>query len=360
MGTPDLTSLTQIADYLDLQKAGLPWKFDANDCQKDRGEVSGIVVDWGRQDLRVWALNESQEVLFMKHSLDGSSTLSTDEYEPLLMKIIGRWLPPTVKQPLQIWISGTAGCKNGWQDAGYAKMPVRLDALPSRAVAVEVSDPRIEVHILPGLCQYSHHTPDVMRGEETLLLGLWDIEAIYSGLVLMPGEINNKWIELHDGRAMLSRTHVTHELFEAICQHTSLRQSVDVDVVDDQDGFEEGLKAARDTESAALSNLYNIRARSLLYDVSTAWSTAYLRGLLIGSEIREETCGINVDGAPHVHRSVTLLGSDVHAERYDRALQYLGYAVKRVDADVARLRGLCFALNQNYCPIEQPDMVAFG
>ena len=70
---------------------------------------------------------------------------------------------------IPVVICGMAGAAQGWYEAAYIELPPPLATVPSKAIKV----PGIvrEVRILPGLAQRKKDAPDVMRGEETLLLG---------------------------------------------------------------------------------------------------------------------------------------------------------------------------------------------
>ena len=61
------------------------------------------------------------------------------------------------------------GAKQGWVEAGYIDVPAKLSDISGKAVSV--SDLSRDIRILPGLAQRDVNSADVMRGEETQLLG---------------------------------------------------------------------------------------------------------------------------------------------------------------------------------------------
>src|SRR4029077_3937050 len=75
-----------------------------------------------------------------------------------------------------ILICGMAGARQGWVEAPYLKEPTRLDALHGGAVHVDAGQDfgANDIRILPGIAQARADRPDVMRGEETQLLGTLD------------------------------------------------------------------------------------------------------------------------------------------------------------------------------------------
>ena len=71
-----------------------------------------------------------------------------------------------------------------------------------------------EIRILPGLAQRDPSCPDVMRGEETLLLRLVRT-GVASGTVCLPGA-HSKWVLLRDEIVSQFSTAMTGELFRCL------------------------------------------------------------------------------------------------------------------------------------------------
>ena len=73
----------------------------------------------------------------------------------------------------------------------------RLDPYPRHP------DARWSARILPGVCQRLAGAEDVMRGEETQLLGLGTLWPGFDGAVQMPGT-HSKWVQLAGRRVSAS------------------------------------------------------------------------------------------------------------------------------------------------------------
>ena len=119
-----------------------------------------------------------------------------------------------------VLICGMAGARQGWVEAPYLKTPTRLDALHEGAVRVDAG---ADIRILPGIAQARADRPDVMRGEETQLLGVLD--PGFAGLVCIPGT-HSKWIRIEAGEIVEFATYMTGELFSVISQHSILSHAV--------------------------------------------------------------------------------------------------------------------------------------
>lgn len=117
---------------------------------------------------------------------------------------------------------GGRAAGQGWAEAPYLKTPTRLDALREGAIRVSA---RGDIRILPDIAQARVDQPDVMRGEETQLLGV--TEPDFTGLVCIPGT-HTKWIKIDAGEIIEFSTYMSGELFSAISQHTILAHAVEL------------------------------------------------------------------------------------------------------------------------------------
>lgn len=142
-----------------------------NDLRQINSADSWVAVDWGTSSLRAWLIDENLCVQNNAKSAQGAGSLQPAEFEGVLLNLIGDWLQTDAK-PTQVFICGMAGSRQGWQEAEYVPVPTKLTDLHKHLVVPQRHNPRIQPFIVPGLCQKSEQHPDVMRGEETLLLGI--------------------------------------------------------------------------------------------------------------------------------------------------------------------------------------------
>ncbi|MBR1125956.1 2-dehydro-3-deoxygalactonokinase [Bradyrhizobium lablabi] len=248
-------------------------------------------------------------------------------FAPVLRDHLSRLAAP---ETIPVLICGMAGARQGWIEAPYLNTPTRLDALHEGAVRVDAGR---DIRILPGIAQARADRPDVMRGEETQLLGM--IDPAFSGLVCIPGT-HSKWVKIEAGAIVEFATYMTGELFSVISQHSILAYAVEAagQPAANSRPFREGIAAALAAPSGLTSSLFQLRAAQLLGFEQRGDGTDRLSGLLIGSEISDATVRF---GRP---RRLRLLRAGRLGELYEIAVRERGFDVSADDAEAASRHGL--------------------
>lgn len=276
-----------------------------------------IAVDWGTTRLRVWAMRGDQPI--DKRSSDqGMGKLSPTGFEPALLALVQDWLPDATEAPVPIIACGMVGARTGWVEAEYRQVPCApLD--PRRATRPPVSDPRLSVHILPGLSQID--PPDVMRGEETQIAGFLAAQPDFHGTLCLPGT-HCKWVGIKSGQVIGFHTFMTGELYALLTQHSVLRLTVG-EARPAPETFETAVTQVLDAPDSMPLHLFPLRASALLEGLPPELAAGRLSGLLIGAEIaaaRPLWTGrrVAVIGAPDLSqlyaKGLTLAGGDAYLQ----------------------------------------------
>ncbi|WP_453959470.1 2-dehydro-3-deoxygalactonokinase [Amorphus suaedae] len=276
----------------------------------------------------MWLLGRDGAVHAERRSDQGMVRAGTEGFEAVLESHLAAVGAP---HNLPVVIAGMAGARQGWHEASYVDVPARLHSLVERAVAVPGM--ARSVRILPGIAQRDADRPDVMRGEETQLLGL-SAGGLPSGLACLPGT-HSKWVRLEDACVTAFATFPTGELFSLLAAHSTLAGALGApDEPMDAAAFADGVDAAFAEPERITNRLFEIRAASLLTDRAPATRRARLSGLLVGIEL----AGARrfAAGAAHAH----LVAAGPLADLYAAALPHAGFAVTQIDADEAVRRGL--------------------
>jgi 2-dehydro-3-deoxygalactonokinase len=288
--------------------------------------ASLLACDWGATNLRAWTLDEQGAVVAQRAFPLGVSKLAPGEaarrFETEVRPALGA-------QALPAMLCGMIGSNIGWTTAPYADCPAGLADLAGGLTAVAEG-----VRIVPGLrCRGVTGAPDVMRGEETQILGWLAQQPDRRGgrhLVCHPGT-HAKWVLIEQGRIVRFVTAMTGELFAVLSQHSLLKSDAPAD---DEEAFDEGLAAAGAGDALA-ARLFSARGRIVGGHAEAASTPSYLSGLLIGAEVASLPPLLGAQGA-----AVTLLGDAALCARYARALDRAGVEAAIFDGEAAAIAGL--------------------
>jgi 2-dehydro-3-deoxygalactonokinase len=276
-----------------------------------------IAVDWGTTSLRAYRLDSSGTVVEQRNAAAGVLACQGN-FEAVLSKMLHGW-PDT-----NVLMAGMIGSRNGWHEVPYVSSPAGLHEIAGGMHEFAAASlPGRSLFIVPGVSHVGHdHHPEVMRGEETQVLGLaTKLSAADTHVICLPGT-HSKWVTLAQGRIVSVRTAMTGELY-ALLRHRSLSAALmaecrdDAPDIDDPDAFARGVLDSSGHGGLG-HHLFAARTQGLFGLLAPEAAPSYLSGLLIGHELR----GLIPAICPRVH----LVGATNLLVRYQRALGVLGVA----------------------------------
>lgn len=298
-----------------------------------------VAVDWGTSRMRLWPMRRDGALLGERRADDGLDAGRQRGFAAILESHLAALGVPS---ETPVVVCGMAGSRQGWLEAAYVDIPAPLEKVLADSVAPDAGSRT--VRILPGMAQRGA-APDVMRGEETQLLGLMLKTRLPGALVAMPGT-HSKWVTLAGGAVTGFSTVMTGELFQLLAEQSILRHSIGPaagNVDPDATAFLSGLRSGLGNPAGVLGSLFGIRAGSLLEGLSQPDAAARLSGLLIGGEIGHAAMGA-AKGTP-----VILVASGRMERLYRAGMEMAGMTPQTVDADevvrlglLAAARGLWF------------------
>jgi 2-dehydro-3-deoxygalactonokinase len=274
-----------------------------------------IGLDWGTSSLRAYRIAADGAVLARRESARGILTVLAGAFDEALAEAASDWL--AAEPHLPVLASGMIGSRQGWREAAYAACPAGAEELARRLVQVKGPMART-VHIAPGLStRDAEGVPDVMRGEETQIVGELAARGTDRGRFVLPGT-HSKWVEVADGRIGHFATYMTGEVFDVLRRHSILGRLMQ-DAPPDADAFHRGLDHARRSAAGGpgrlLHDVFGARTLGLMGDLPETALASWLSGLLIGVEI-------TAAGSPA--EPVVILGSGVLTRLYADAAAHLG------------------------------------
>ena len=277
--------------------------------------VAAVGVDWGTTHRRGYALAADGRCLAEHTDTDGMLA-ARGRFEPSLHTLLQAL--NAVGPQVRVLMSGMVGSAHGWVQAPYIRPEVPLRELGRHLLRLPGMARRVE--IVPGIAMKTATTVDVMRGEETQLLGA-ALLGHQDGWFLLPGT-HSKWVRLAQGRVSDFSTFMTGELFDLLSRHGTLAAAAGPDSASTQahhpEAFAQGLHAGADV---ALSHaLFGCRARVVTGELPPDQARAYLSGLLIGTEWHE----LGRRGTGRLPPAVTVIGAPSLAARHAEAAQAFG------------------------------------
>jgi 2-dehydro-3-deoxygalactonokinase len=287
-----------------------------------------LLADWGTTSRRAWLLDGRGRTLASAEDQRGMLTVERGGWETAFEELKRALGGPEPRMSLLV---GMVGSSRGWREAPYLRCPATLDDLARELCWVEPGS----VAIVPGLAHVDGDSVDVMRGEETQVLGALAAElAPADCLACLPGT-HTKWVAVRDRRVTLFRTAMTGELFALLRTHSILAEQLQDAVTTGPDfcaGVERGFADADLT-----ADLFSIRSRAVLGSAGFANGAAFASGLLIGADLR---IGLPMNESLDVY----VIGRSDLAALYAAGIEQCGHRAFPVDGGEAVLAGLrCLA-----------------
>jgi 2-dehydro-3-deoxygalactonokinase len=311
----------------------------------NRNEARLIALDWGTSFCRAYLLGDGGPVIAERREPSGIMAVATrtasagKSYERAFDRtfetLCGDWLETAPGLP--VIACGMIGSNHGWAEAEYRRVPTDL-AEADIALTTVLTRTGATVHIIPGLIA-ELAVPDVMRGEETQILGALT-ESLRSGtldtsserIVMLPGT-HSKWVRVSGTTVADFATYMTGELYALLTTNSTLSRLATHAVSPDWEAFERGLDVAASPAGHAgiLHTAFSARTLAMTGGLAPHQVEDYISGLLIGHEI----AGFAASWLGEQPSPVLLCGDTHLTDRYHRALVRLGVPVELAGGDCA-------------------------
>lgn len=308
-------------------------------------DAAFVAGDWGTTHLRLYLCDHQGRVL---ENRTGKGVASVQgPVERVFCDLVDGWRGD--RGPLPAVLCGMVGSTIGWREVPYAACPAKLDQLAAKAFRFEFEGRAVAIG--PGLtCQNRLQAPDMMRGEETQILGALHLEAglaVGRHVLCLPGT-HTKWVALADGVVEQFQTGLAGELFEILRRHSILANSGSPADGMGGDAFMRALNQTRHFPDAELSHLlFEVRSRQLRGELKREDAVAYLSGLIIGQDVSgaKRLFAENLAGAG----GVVVIGTSELGGLYAQALGAHDLAARRMDGEAASLAGLKALYDMLFC-----------
>jgi 2-dehydro-3-deoxygalactonokinase len=293
-----------------------------------------VIIDWGTSTFRANLVEADGAIRARIETHDGIQSLAKDQFAGVLDRALAPWR--NTCGPLSIYAAGMIGSRNGWIEMPYVPTPAdgRTLAAQIKRVTLPSGD---TITFVPGLTELTAQPfPDVMRGEETQLVGLG---LDHDRTVVLPGT-HAKWARIENGEIVRFKTFITGEAFATMSRHSFVAKVATSLPSPDWAAFARGVAYVRDDLQAGglLGRLFAVRTGWLAGELSPAQMTDFLSGIIVSSEFREaQDLGWFTPGD-----TVTIVGDDDLVEIYCRTAEAFALTTTVGNKDAA-VRG-CLAI----------------
>lgn len=304
-----------------------------------------LSCDWGTSAFRLRVIKMPElTILAEESSKQGTAaTFALWQQQPekdrltFYITIIGQHIQ-ALEQKLHISldniplvISGMASSTIGMIDLPYKDIPFMTNGSDLRVHTIKATELFLhDMFLISGVKTDS----DVMRGEETKIIGSIEVDVIGEQLLITPGT-HSKHVRIQGHIAVDFRTYMTGEFFALLSQKSVLATSVEegegLDIPDNNQSFKKGITDS--LQQNLLHSCFEVRVNNLFDRYTNQQSYYYLSGLLIGTEVKE-LLSANV-------ATITVVINDVLRPYYQTAFEVLGLSDKLIikSADKSLIKG---------------------
>lgn len=291
-----------------------------------------IGLDWGTSSMRAFLIGKGGAVLAERNGPNGIMAVHSDSVDPrgdffrIAQSTIGDWLAKYGQPP--VVACGMVGSTQGIAEVGYLDLPTDLEDLGKHLTADTLG--AIDLHIVPGLQKTARATsaPDVIRGEETQLLGLLAAEQKEQRTVVLPGT-HSKWVTSEGTHIIDFSTSMSGEIFGLLSTSSILARLAEPTEDFHPQAFDWGVQVGAEEPATLTSSLFSARTWVLDGRLLADEVTDYISGMLIGSEAATQLTPPGPSGP------VIVCGSKSLSQRYSRALKRLGRETVVADSRAA-------------------------
>ena len=274
-----------------------------------------LSCDWGTSNFRLRLIDTntrtvveevmSEQGIAATHKAWLESNQDEDErvafYRTVLRNAISKFRSNV--ENFVLTISGMASSSIGMKEVPYMKFPFHLRADELNIFKIDSDDTFVHPIFLISGGRTDH---DIMRGEETILLGC-EVKDNEDSIYILPGT-HSKHIRIQKGVALDFKTYVTGEMFDLLVQRSVLSNSVSKGK--DEKSFMKGLADAQTNN--ILNSIFSIRVKHVLQQNLPVQNYEYLSGLIIGTELNQ---------LRNSSSTIYIVSEDPLMQRYELGLQ---------------------------------------
>jgi len=251
-----------------------------------------MFIDGGTSNTRFTLMDENHVIAREKRKVGASN--GTQEGNPILLKTVRQmtdWFEQKYEcQISDVFASGMITCEKGLYELPHIEAPVSVSDLAAhvaRTKLPQISD-HFDFYFVPGIkfMDQKELGADMMRGEETEIMGAIDSDDSNSKVLILHFGSHNKLICINEGKVSKAVTTIAGELISAVCRDTILKDTLgelnkemNLDAEFIKKGFME-------TQRFGISrSIFLIRVHAVIEQEQRLQSLSYLYGAVLAIDM---------------------------------------------------------------------------
>ncbi|TAG76488.1 MAG: 2-dehydro-3-deoxygalactonokinase [Burkholderiales bacterium] len=284
--------------------------------------IALVGLDWGSSQLRAYAFDANGRVVAKRNSAAGAMKLQSPQaFREALYELVdqdAQWCrAPRIA-------CGMVGARGAWVEAGYCAVGADVAQIAEHLSVIEFSDVP-PLWVVPGIASLA---PDVMRGEETQLLGA----GITDGVVVLPGT-HSKWAVISGGTIASFTTYFTGEMNALIRTQSTVGRVLSQNAQINDAALDRGIAMAR-SQMSWLTTLFSFRARAVAQGADAQLLSNEFSAWLIATEL------LHALPETRMYREIFIVGSEQLSDWYAAIAQRLDVPAHKLDSDQCVTAGL--------------------
>lgn len=290
-------------------------------------DIALLAIDWGTSSARAYGIDREGRICHTRSAPLGVQRVLNGQFSHALETLCGGHVPAGVP----IIACGMIGSRQGWVEAPYCDCPADIAAVAAGLTPV----PGTALAIVPGLiCRDDDGIADVMRGEETQILGASTEGAPTRQAMLLPGT-HSKWAIIGPEGIEVFSTFMTGELYAVLVEHSILGRLAGAG--SDDHALARGVRHSLRAGAALSHDLFSVRTLALTGQLASSAVGDYLSGVLLGAEIAAARRWL--ERMRLAATRLTVIGEQALSRKYRAALAIAGFDAD-IGAEDAAARGL--------------------
>jgi 2-dehydro-3-deoxygalactonokinase len=258
-----------------------------------------LSCDWGTSSFRLRLVNVDDGTILNEVKLEKGISAIYNEwlqsnrpeterinfYRAFLQFVFDKYFANNISG-IPVIISGMASSTIGIKELNYKNLPFEISKNNLNTFLIKADENyKHDILLISGLKKID----DVMRGEETMLLGC-NFRNDENAIVIFPGT-HSKHVVVKNNVVTDFKTYMTGEFFELLSTKSLLAKSVIKNNMADNKSFIEGVKDGAGNN--LLNASFHVRINQLFKKNTAEENYYYLSGLLIGNELSDLLKGKN-------------------------------------------------------------------